>query len=84
MFKKLLFIVLWGGVILTPVSVQAQRNDGFFRDSSFDNYDNRDVVWTTVITTQNLGEPAPLESGLLVLTAAGASYVLLRRKEEAK
>ena len=60
----------------------AQRNDDFFRAEEFNNrLDN--VIWG-VIVTQDPTEPAPLGSGLLILTAAGAGYVAVKRRKTFK
>lgn len=36
------------------------------------------------LTTQNLGETVPVGCGLLILTAAGAGYVLAKKRKESK
>lgn len=66
--------------MFVPTSAFAQ-NDDFFR--STDDVNNgfaRDVAaWN--LTNQTFGE-APIGSGLLILTAFGAGYVALKKKEE--
>ena len=68
--------------MMSPLSVNAQgvRSDDYFR-SEFDVNESRDVDWLLfgIITNDSFG--APLDSGLLVLTAAGAVYLLQKRKK---
>lgn len=80
--KKILFTI---ALVITMVfSVSAQ--DGFFRDSN-DNYGDRtDVSGTTpalprgTVGLVNADQPAPLGSGLLVMTVLGGAYLLRRRE----
>ena len=83
-------MVMTFGLVL-PMTAQ---NDGFFRNN--EDYINRDVATGNItnqtfgqdpaagtnvtggITNQQFG--APLGSGLLVLVAAGAGYVALKKK----
>lgn len=70
---------------LFAMPVNAQRNDAFF--NAIDDYDDniRGTVGLTVTITQNgIGEPAPLGSGLLVMSLAGAGYVAMRRKRSSR
>ena len=83
--KKILFAI---AIVLTiGFTANAQGRDGFF--SSWDNgYSDRIVDPSTVDfnlpgnTTLGNGqnEQAPLGSGLLVLTALGAGYAVVRNK----
>ena len=70
--------------MLLPMTTNAQ-SDGFFR-GGFDNYENRDgdihIDDGTGMTNEQFG--APLGSGLLILAAAGAGYVVARRKRSRK
>ena len=83
MKKSILILVL-----LLPMTIFAQQTDGFFRGGNND-YQNRDVTPTSIsdgggISNYGVGETVPLGSGLLILTAAGASYAVLRRKKGTK
>lgn len=66
-----------------PMTMNAQ-SDGFFRGGN-DNYDNRDEIGGSGMS---LGDnptqenPTPLGSGLLIMVAAGAGYVALKKKED--
>lgn len=77
--------------VLLPVTTNAQ-SDGFFRDGG--DYSNRDggfgLGGTNNETPGGGGmgfggmtqeDPAPLGSGLLILTAIGAGYATLKRKQ---
>lgn len=61
------------------MTIFAQQNDGFFRGGN-DNYANRDSETSINGGIQNDDFGAPLGSGLLILTAVGAGYAVLRRK----
>ena len=68
------------------LSTIAQRSDGFFRNNE-DTYDNRDAninIWTANNGFQHDDFGAPLGTGLLILTAAGAGYAISRRKRNFK
>ena len=74
---------------LLPITLFAQ-SDGFFRVNDDDSYNNR-ASWTNPtgeggLNNQQFGQPVPgpLGSGLLILTAAGAGYAVLRRKRSRK
>lgn len=62
--------------MLAP-SAKAQ-NDSFLPDMDMG---NRDFATTWAITNNSF-QDAPLGSGLLILTAVGAGYVALKKKEE--
>ena len=71
--------------LLIPMSLYGQggRTDGFFSSGS-DDYGNRDEGVAEVtggITNDPMG--APLGSGLLIMTAAGAGYVLMKKRKRA-
>lgn len=79
-FKALAFLAIMA--VLLPMSLSAQKSDGFF--NNFDNEDlYNDRLGITIggggITPQGIGE-APVGSGLLVLVAVGAGYAVMRRK----
>ena len=80
--KTVVLSVLMAAVML-PSVLKAQRTDGFFRGEE-DNYVNRDgdISITGGITNESYG--APVGSGLLILTAAGAGYAALRRRKAYK
>ncbi len=64
--------------MLSPMTMKAQfalATDGFFASSM----DMNPAAWT--ITMDSFTD-APLGSGLLILTAVGAGYVALKKKEE--
>ncbi len=64
--------------MLSPMTMKAQfttASDGFFASSR----DMNPAAWT--ITMDSFTD-APLGSGLLILTAVGAGYVALKKKEE--
>ncbi len=79
--------------MLSPTTTTAQ-SDGFFRDAG--EYSNRDGNGAYSLNNQTFGsdvnggynlnnqtfgqDPAPLGSGLLILTAVGAGYAAVRRK----
>ena len=67
------------------LSTIAQRSDGFFRNYE-DTYDNRDAIniWTANNGFQHDDFGAPLGSGLIILTVAGAGYAISRRKRSRK
>ena len=85
--KKIIFAI---AIVLTiGLTANAQR-DGFFR-----NYDNGfreepEVIGSTTPSipggvtpgSENGDEPAPLGSGLLILTALGAGYAVARKREK--
>lgn len=90
--KKLNFIALImpffvAIIMLLPFSTTAQGSDGFFRANESENYQNRD---TSISSNMNLGgvqaeDPAaPLGNGLLVMVAAGAGYIALKRRNSKK
>lgn len=69
--------------MLLPFAASAQRSDSFFSGFEDDDYENR--IAFIGLGNQPFGtEPAPVGSGLLVLTVAGAGYAALRRKRSDK
>ena len=81
-FKDLIIIVLLTVAAVLPASLFAQRSDNFFTVKEID-YEDRDgnVNMNGVIDNQVFGQDVPVGSGLLVMTAAGAGYALMRRKK---
>lgn len=78
--KTIVLSVFVVALLLLPNVANAQ-NDDFFRVE--DEYNgNRDVAYTWAITNNDFG--APIGSGLLVLTIAGAGYAVARRKRSFK
>ena len=61
------------------------QSDGFFRDGGIDNYSGRTESPTPIVPTGQVGTindtNAPLGEGLLILTAMGAGYAIMRRKK---
>ena len=90
--KKILFAI---AIVLTiGLTANAQGRDGFF-SSWNDNYNNRGSIGDGSIDNINLpggslvtgneygnDEPAPLGSGLLILTALGAGYAVARKRRK--
>lgn len=71
--------------LLLPITTNAQSgSDGFFSSSNMDDFDER-TSWEFSAVNQQFGQkddPVPLGSGLIIMTVAGASYVLLKKKED--
>ena len=71
-------------VFMVSFGAKAQ-SDGFFRDGGVDDYSGRTDSPTPLVPTGQVGTipdtNAPLGSGLLILTAMGAGYVIARRKK---
>ena len=84
--KALLLFAFFALFLLQPASLNAQ-SDGFFRGGN-DNYEDRtsgiDINDEGEINNYGIGETVPLGSGLLILTAVGAGYAVLRRKKGTK
>lgn len=79
--KKILLVLAM--VMALSLSANAQR-DGFFND--WDDYSNgldRTGVDMPALPTHGLdqNQNAPLGSGLLVLTALGAGYAMLKKRD---
>lgn len=72
-------------MLFMPLAISAQT-DGFF--SSDNGGGNRGSVYkySTDVTMMDFGETStndgPIGSGLLIMAAAGAGYLLLKKKEE--
>lgn len=73
---------------LFTLTANAQRSDDFFRESEFDNYNNRTAIaatgWITIDGMDFEDPTAPLGSGLLIMTVAGAGYVAMKRRRTIK
>ena len=94
--KQLFILIAFILALLLPCSLNAQcgRSDGLFSDYN-DPYNDRGGEGYSIylgghgpggaITNQTFDQPLPLGGGVIVMTVAGASYVLLkRRKNNAK
>lgn len=82
-FKALTLPFFVAIIVLLPFSTTAQGSDGFFRANESENYQNRDAFTGMGLSNDSFGQ-APLGTGLLVLTVAGAGYVALKRKRSYK
>ena len=71
-------------VFMVSFGAKAQ-SDGFFRDGGIANYSGRTESPTPIVPTGQVGTindtNAPLGEGLLILTAMGAGYAIMRRKK---
>ena len=86
--KKIL--LLTAIIMVLGLGASAQRgNDGFFNNFTYDNY-NRGIVEDGDLVApdhgftgyaQGNGDPAPLGTGLLIMTALGAGYAVVRKKK---
>ena len=67
---------------LSLVMPMAAQTDGFFKhnENLYENRDGETIITGSGINNQQFG--APLGSGLLILVAAGAGYVALKKKED--
>lgn len=79
-------LMLLIGAVFTASEASAQGTDGFFSEceqiSNGDNsgYTNSGTNWDPIVT--NDPTEADLDDGLLLLLAAGTSYLLIRRKQK--
>ena len=85
--KTLVFSFVLAILSALPASLGAQNHDAYFNSIDDDNdswtNNNRGFAITiggSGLIPQGIGEPAPLGSGLLVLTMAGAGYAAMRRR----
>lgn len=72
-------------VFTVSCTAMAQGRDSFFNDwDDVDNNLNRDGLEIPLLPPHGLeyDQPAPLGSGLLLLTALGAGYAVAKRKKE--
>ena len=83
--KALLLSFFMAAGMMLPLATNAQT-DGFFRGGNDDDYENRaEFTMTGGITNNGIGQnESPLGSGLLIMVAAGAGYVVARRKRNFK
>lgn len=75
--KALKLLILIGLVPLTSFA----QNDAFFMTENDVFF--RDASWSFTVNTQGFGE-TPIGSGLLILTAVGAGYVISKRRRNRK
>ena len=76
-------IIIAIALMLFPTALNAQqKNDDFFRAGDEFN-DNRLPTGVIIGVMQN-DNPTPLGSGLLIMTAVGAGYAIIRRKRNIK
>jgi hypothetical protein len=68
--------------MLLSMTAFAQKTDGFFKNSNEETYNNR--AEGIGIGGAEQEDPTPVGSGLLVLTLAGAGYVVLKNMEAKK
>lgn len=66
--------------MLLSLTAFAQKTDGFFKNSIEETYNNR-AEGIGIGGAEQEDPTAPVGSGLLVLSIAGAGYVALKNKE---
>lgn len=88
--KATLLSLVMAVVLMLPMSLLAQKSDGFFRSNNNDDvYNDRDAstlingggFTNNPMNQQDPNSPAPLGSGLLIMVAAGAGYAVAHRKK---
>lgn len=88
--KATLLSLVMAAVFMLPMSLLAQKSDGFFRSNNNDDvYNDRDAstlingggFTNNPMNQQDPNSPAPIGSGLLIMVAAGAGYAVIRRKK---
>lgn len=72
----MLSVMMMAGMFMPSAKAQ---NDSFLPDMDMGNRGDFAASWAI---TNNSFQDAPLGSGLLILTAVGAGYVALKKKEE--
>ncbi|MBQ2187934.1 MAG: hypothetical protein II401_05190 [Bacteroidales bacterium] len=81
--KKLLFTIAL--TITMSVGAMAQNNDAFFNNWESSSRDSDPSSVGLAMPNTNIGDtnnaPAPLGSGLLVLTALGGAYAVARKRK---
>lgn len=84
--KKILFAI---AIVLTIGLTANAQSDGFFRGGNDYSYGNRDGDGLPRVPdyNQNNGDyttdqPAPLGTGLLIMTALGAGYAVAKRRKK--
>ena len=86
--KTLVISLAITGMLLSPLfmTAQTERQGLFDKNGKLGGSRTSDGITWNGMTTQNPTEaaPTPLGSGVLVLFAAGVSYALLKKKEDAE
>lgn len=82
-FKALAFLTIMA--VFIPMSLSAQKSDGFFKSGN-DGYQDRETFVINGnseggLSNYGIGETVPVGSGLLIMLTAGAGYAVLRRKK---
>ena len=79
--ETLVFSMFMAVQVLLPLSMNAQggRSDSFF-GSGIEANELRDVDWLVFGLITNESFKTPVGDGLLLLTAAGAGYLICRKK----
>ena len=81
--KKILFAIAL--VFTMSFGVMAQKNDAFINDWENSSRISDPGIAGLLMPNTNIGDisnsPAPLGSGLLVLTALGAGYMVAKRRK---
>lgn len=81
--KKILFTITL--LLVLSVGAMAQNNDAFFNDWENSLRISDPAIVGLMMPNTNIGDisnsPAPLGSGLLVLTALGGAYALSRKRK---
>ena len=89
MQAKLKFLVLsmaLATAMMLPINSNAQgQNDDFFKKDDWATQRSFNItIGGGGLIPQGIGEPAPLGSGLLVLSLAGAGYAVTRRRRSSR
>lgn len=81
--KTFLISMAMAFVMLLPMTMNAQSggSDGFFKSGGDENYRDPKISSGLGLGGMTQEDPAPLGSGLLILTAIGAGYATLKRKQ---
>ena len=82
--KKILFTIT---LVMTMAFCANAQRDGFFNDWQYDDRTMSDVnnglaLPNTAIGSYENSSAVPLGSGLLILTALGGGYILIRKKQK--
>lgn len=80
MKKNSIFKIFIFSILMTVSTTVFAQKDGFFRGGEEEIYQNRDDVVYEGLTNQPFGSEVPIGGGLLVLAAAGAGYVAMKRR----
>ena len=86
-FKFLVLSMALATAMMLPMNANAQRSDDFFRVNDEFGGTRTVTYWTAAngISNNGIGQSeAPVGSGLLILTAAGAGYAVMRRRRNFK